>query len=908
VDTAALIDRAARMHAAGMAASDNGQPATAVRRLRAGLRLIDEADAAGSARGGAGNGAGTARDADLLEVRGRLLISLAWAESERGRVEAAFRLLDEAEPNVSDRQRPVLLAQRALLLKRTGRNEAALRQYDQAVALLSDQANALDLLRALNNRSLVHLDAGRVRPARTDLQRCAQIAASEGLELYAATTRVNLGCLDVLAGDLPAALGAFAAAREEYERLAPGRLPNLAVERARALVAAGLFADADRELAYAIEHATEQRLSHTYADALQVRAEAALLAGRPRAAAQWARQARQRFLGRDNARRAELATLLELRARDAAGVEQVAGIGREGQRLAVRLRRLGLAEDARVAALVAARAWVRAGRGRHAGRIAGRYGPPGRTDRLDTRLLWRLTRAELASPELAGAQLAGPAPNGAEPESAKPESAKPESAEPDPAPRNGAGRDGGAAGRARAGRHLLAGMAALHGHRTQFGCLDLQTGASVHGQDLARAGLAAALANGAPAAIYRWSERARAQALLLPPVRPPADPVAAGALEELRQCRYALHAAELAGRPAGGLRARIEALQRTVRERTWSTPGQRAATGPAVAPFTAVRRELGHAALVTYLSSGSALFALVVVDGRAVVVPLGERAAAEEAVLRLRADLDAQAGRALPGRLAAAVAAATARDAGALAALVLDPLLASVGDRDLVVVPTGILVTVPWSVLPGCAERPVTVAPSATAWLAARRRLRGEQPPAGPGRRPLLVAGPGNARGDAEVHTIAALYPHATVLTGPEATPAATLAALGDAGLAHVAAHGHHRAENPLFSALDLAGGPLLGYDLQGVARTPAMVVLSSCELGLTDVRPGDETFGMATALLAAGSSTVVASVTRVADEAAMGVMTRFHRGVAAGRSPATALAAAMPPGQTAGFVCLGAG
>ena len=39
----ALADRAARLHAAGLAASDNGRPASAVRTLRAGLRLTGQA-------------------------------------------------------------------------------------------------------------------------------------------------------------------------------------------------------------------------------------------------------------------------------------------------------------------------------------------------------------------------------------------------------------------------------------------------------------------------------------------------------------------------------------------------------------------------------------------------------------------------------------------------------------------------------------------------------------------------------------------------------------------------------------------------------------------------------------------------------------------------------------------------
>ncbi len=617
---------AARLHAAALVSSDNGRPATAVRQLRAGLRLL---------------GPGPGHGPEAAEIRGRLLISLAWAESERGRVDAGFRLLDEAEQHIRPAQRPILLAQRGLLLKRSGRNDLALSQYDEAVALLAGQSSPLDLVKALNNRSLVHLEAGHVRLARADLRRCGQVAARHGLALHAALSRVNLGCMDVVAGDLPAALRAFSAARADYELLAPGRLASLAVERARALLAAGLYTEADRELAYAAERADAQRLSHTYADAVQVRAEAALLAGRTEAARQWAREARARFLGRGNARRGALASLLEVRAAFTATADRAA-IAVQAQALAGRLSRLGLPEDARVAALVAARALISAGQPARAARIAARYGPPGRFDRLDTRLLWRLARAELAA------------------------------------------ADGRAA---EASRNLLAGMAALHRHRTQFGCLDLQTGAAVHGQDLARAGLAAALARQSPGAVYRWSERARAQALLLPAVRPPDDPGAAAALEELRQTRHALRARELAGQPVSGLHARAEVLQRRVREQSWATPGRRGAAAPAPTPMEMVRERLAGAALVIYLRDGPELRALVVAGDTVSLRRLGGYPAAAEAVLRLRADLDAQAGRALPSRLATAVRTATRQDASAVAAAVLSPLLPGVGDRDLVVVP-----------------------------------------------------------------------------------------------------------------------------------------------------------------------------------------------------------------------------
>jgi len=854
---------AARMHAAALASSDDGRPAAAIRQLRAGLRLIGSDPAAD-------------RPAEA-QVRGRLLISLAWAESERGRVEVGFALLDQAERHIPQAQRPVLLAQRGLLLKRSGRNDLALRQYDEAVALLTEQSNPLDLVKVLNNRSLVHVEAGHIRLARADLRRCGQIAERHGLALVAVLSRVNLGCMDVLAGDLPSALGAFTAARPEYERLAPGRLAGLAVERARALLAAGLFTEADRELAGAIEQASAQRLSHIFADAIGVRAEAALLAGRPGAAAQWARLAQSRFQDRSNARRAALASLLELRAEfalaterggedDRQGTDHLTAIAARAQALAGRLAGLGLPEDARVGGMVAARALIKAGRPGRAARIAARPGAPGRVDRLDTRLLWRLARAELAA---------------------------------------ATGRPG------EASRQLLAGMAALHRHRAQFGCLDLQTGAAVHGQDLARAGLAAALAGGSPAAVYRWAERSRAQVLLLPVLRPPQDPVAAAAIEELRQARHMLRARELAGQPAGGLRSRIEALQRRVREQSWAAPGQRGLPAPAPAMFSSVKEGLGDAALVIYIRDRLQLRALVVAGGSASLRSLGDYAAATEAVLRLRADLDVQSGRALPDRLAQAVAAATRRDAAALATAVLSPLLDQAGDRDLVIVPTGVLTTVPWAVLPGCAGRPVTVAPSATAWHAATRRRKSEangQRGADASAITLLVAGPGNARGDAEVQAIAALAPHASILTGTDATPAATLDKLGTAAVAHLAAHGHHQAENALFSTLELAGGPLLGYDLQAAAKVPAMVVLSSCDLGLTDVRPGDETFGMVTALLTAGAGTVVASVARVADDSAMAAMVGYHQAIAAGSAPAAALALALERETAAGFVCFGAG
>jgi len=160
---------------------------------------------------------------------------------------------------------------------------------------------------------------------------------------------------------------------------------------------------------------------------------------------------------------------------------------------------------------------------------------------------------------------------------------------------------------------------------------------------------------------------------------------------------------------------------------------------------------------------------------------------------------------------------------------------------------------------------------------------------------------------------LSALLSGATVLSGKAATAAAALSALDGTALAHVACHGRFRADSPLFSSLELADGPLNVHDLQRLRRAPEIIVLSSCDVALSERHPGDELLGLAAALLAMGTRTIVASVVPVPDAAARKLMLAFHRELAAGAPPATALARAQAGLQRrsaalAGFVCLGTG
>jgi CHAT domain-containing protein len=199
------------------------------------------------------------------------------------------------------------------------------------------------------------------------------------------------------------------------------------------------------------------------------------------------------------------------------------------------------------------------------------------------------------------------------------------------------------------------------------------------------------------------------------------------------------------------------------------------------------------------------------------------------------------------------------------------------------------------------------VAPSLSTWLDLATRRRRRQT------RATLVAGPGLRHVRAEVNEVAALLPGSTVLTGRDATVEATLAALDGATLAHVACHGSFRADSPLFSSLELADGPLTALDIQGLRRAPDVLVLSACDVALSERHPGDELLGLSAALLASGTRTIIASVVPVPDAAARRLMLAFHRRLAAGASPASALAEAQAGLRAdhralAGFLCLGAG
>ncbi|WP_336920738.1 CHAT domain-containing protein [Aquipuribacter sp. SD81] len=405
-------------------------------------------------------------------------------------------------------------------------------------------------------------------------------------------------------------------------------------------------------------------------------------------------------------------------------------------------------------------------------------------------------------------------------------------------------------------REHTAAVAELQAHAAALPTLELRVASSVHLQRVARHAVRRAVAAGRPRQVLRWVERTRALSSTLPRL----------------------------------------------------TPGH----GAGVAPDTGtVRVDDVVAALsaqgtttVCVADVDGDLLGVVVTGARARLVWLGDRAEVVRLARRVRADLDVLAGSAVPVAVRAVVRDSLAAGLDALAGRLVRPL-GGTGDGAVAVAPAAALALVPWSLLPGLVGRPLSV--SSTLRTFARR-----QGPLRPGRDGVAaLAGPDLPHAAEELRGVASAWQgRVTVL--PEAGPADALAATGRDEVVHVAAHGVHRPANPLFSHLVLHGGALFGHQVQALASPPAHVVLSACELGCAEVRPGDERLGMTAALLAGGVGSVVAGVAKVADDVSAAVAVAHHAALAAGRPPAEALAlavAAVPhEAAPAPFLCFGAG
>nr|WP_231499905.1 CHAT domain-containing protein [Saccharothrix sp. NRRL B-16314] len=854
---------ARQLHRAALDAATADRHPAAIRQMRRGLALLETPGIDPQAR---------------LEVRTRLLNTLAFCLAETGNVDDGLVQLagvDRELVGLRDEELRAHLStlvnlNRAALLCRVGRIDEGIAQLDREIERSEGRLTAhagqesVDLLAlALSNRGNAHGEVHRHEKAVRDLNRAVELANGHDLPLRAAIAEHALGNAMQRAGDIPAALHHYHEANRVFQELEPGLLLRLRIDQAEAMISVGLADEAGRLLDEVLPELRRQRIGQDVAEAELFRAAAALQDGDLVAARRMARSAQRKLVGRGSPAWAAVAGLIELRVDVLKALESrrpVAPVVSRALELSAELAGLKLSDQAAFALVLAARLEIRRGAPDRGAELLRRVPRSRRITPIDHRMLLRLCRAELAL---------------------------------------ALGNERVALAQAKAG------LAELGRMRDRLGGLELVSGTAVHGRELGELAVRLVLEAGDSPAdakrLFTWLERTRAQLYRYDPAESAVDSELGERIAEVRRLSRALLRARLDGLPTAELEGRLKQSQRAATRMGW-TSGPWGTPRPVVTPDDVLTR-LGGRAMVSFAVSDDELIALVLAGDRVRMVRLGSAAAATESARRLHADLNALAPDHLPPRLADVISASARREAEKLDRLLLRPLAPMIGSRELVVVPTGALYVVPWGVLPVCANRPTTAAPSATAWVSA---VRAHREPAGG---VLLVRGPGLQAAQGEIDRLAGYHGDAKLLGVSEARVSSVLEALDGVELAHIAAHGEHEPENALFSRLELVDGAMFAHEVGRVRRPPHQVVLAACELALNRVRPGDEPLGFAGALLASGARTVIAASSRVGDQPSAAAMADFHRNLAGGASPAVALAdaVAVDPLRRP-FVCLGSG
>jgi tetratricopeptide (TPR) repeat protein len=808
-----------------------------------------------------------AREADVLGTLGVALIFAGRSVSGRNALDAAVR-------QASGHLRGRMLFRRGAALLILGRHREALEDLNAAVVAMRAAGDQVWEARALQERAVSHLSSGLAHRAVADLRRAEELFQTNGQELESGEVTMNRGLVALRLGDLPEALSCFDRAAERFQNLGTIE-PDLSIHRCAALTAAGLFRDAMHEAAAAIDQLDQIHGRPTKrAELLLTAARCALAAREPVAALGWASEARRLF---DKQGRRWWRAHAEL-ARVSSGVgagPATAILLRDAQRCVRELSELS-SPDQVFAQLTTGRVALALGRtamaNEHLAAAATerRHGPP-----LARSVAWL---AEALRAEAVGDSQ----------------------------------------------RLMYAcrrGLDVLDDYRSMLGSSELRAQTTAHGAELANIGQRHALRLGRPRLLLTWSERWRAVALAVPPVRPPADEELQAQLAAMRDIGSRLSESNSLGLRNAPLIQEQQRLERAVRERALRTlgVGRRNASGGNTRGFiaSALLDELGENRLLELVDIRGQLHILVCGKGKVRRFTAGTTAEAARQVKFARFVLR---------RLSYGPVVPSSADAHhrlssigeSLQRVLLGDAGEHLGDGNIIVVPPGKLHAVPWGMLPRLRSRAVSVVPSAASWLRARRASTDDRDNATAGA-VVLVRGPGLASEGAELLQLATDYAgdmEPVVLGDGTATAARVLKAIDGARLVHIAAHGTFRADSPLFSALHLDDGPLTVYDLEQLRRGPRQLVLSSCDSGVGQPTGADEVLGLANSLIPLGTVSIVASVVPVNDAAVVPLMVALHRQLRSGARMAEALRDSChkfesdPVAAATGlsFICLGSG
>jgi CHAT domain-containing protein len=261
-----------------------------------------------------------------------------------------------------------------------------------------------------------------------------------------------------------------------------------------------------------------------------------------------------------------------------------------------------------------------------------------------------------------------------------------------------------------------------------------------------------------------------------------------------------------------------------------------------------------------------------------VKIPLGRR----ELMLKMRS-------------LRQRIAEPTGSDAGLkeisqeLYRILLEPALAHVGGKELLIVPHDVLHYLPFQALQSPRGRyliedyMIHYQSSASLMRFTKEKRRAIREAALAVGNPDLGDEAYNLRfAEREAKEIAQFFPKSAVLLRERATKGNALAQGPNHDILHFAVHAEFNQENPTSSALLLAregggDGKLRVGEIFALNLKADLVVLSACESGLGKVSSGDEIVGLTRAFIYAGTPSVITTLWKVNDRASYELMREFY-------------------------------
>ena len=217
----------------------------------------------------------------------------------------------------------------------------------------------------------------------------------------------------------------------------------------------------------------------------------------------------------------------------------------------------------------------------------------------------------------------------------------------------------------------------------------------------------------------------------------------------------------------------------------------------------------------------------------------------------------------------------------------------SVGKRNLIIVPHGMLHYLPFQALLSRDRKyliesfSISYLPSATVLKYARGKNRGNRVDLFAAGNPVTKLPPLPAA-EEEVQEVAALFEKKLLLTGRQATKNSTKIQSPKYDLLHLSTHGEMIESNPLksnlrFTPSERDDGKLTVNEIFDMEIKANLVTLSACETALVkgetgDFPQGDDLVGLSRAFIHAGAPSVVASLWKVSDDSTVQLMRNFYQ------------------------------